>query len=112
MPLVNIVIALIVVGMGLGAFHGLSLFFVHKIVLALLGGHPESAFHVAFVAGLYFLGELFIAGFRGRAVAAALGAGILAFALAAPAILPVLEAIPQTVEGGGRIASVPASSCA
>ena len=83
---------------------------VAALVLALLGGHPESAFHVAFVAGLYFLGELFIGGFRGRAVAAALGAGILAFALAAPAILPVLEAIPQTVEGRGRIASVPASS--
>ena len=75
------------------------------LVLALVGGHPESAFHSAAVAGVWFLVELRRAPRRRRAIAAAAGAGVFAFALAAPAVLPVLEALPQTVEGRERAAA-------
>jgi hypothetical protein len=72
------------------------------LFLALVGGHPESAFHSAAVAAIWFLVELRPSRRRGRAVATALGAGVFAFALAAPAVLPILEALPQSVEGRGR----------
>jgi len=75
--------------------------------LSLVGGHPESAFHVAFVAGLWFLWELTRAEKPGRAIAGAVGAGLLAFALAAPAVLPVLEALPQTAEARQRFSAAP-----
>ena len=77
------------------------------LFLALVGGHPESAFHAAAVSGLYFLWELRSAERRGRTVAAAVGTGLLAFALAAPAVLPVLEALPQSAEGQERFAAAP-----
>jgi hypothetical protein len=83
---------------------------VAALLLAFLGGHPESAFHVGFLSGLYFLGEFLFAGFRARRVAVAMAAGVLAFALAAPVMLPVVEAIPQTVEGRARLASAPVPS--
>lgn len=78
---------------------------VAAIALALLGGHPESAFHGAFAAGLYFLWEWAAAGRRGKRLALAFGAAVLALALAAPAILPVLDAVPQTREGQSRMAA-------
>ncbi|HWC65774.1 MAG TPA: YfhO family protein, partial [Thermoanaerobaculia bacterium] len=77
------------------------------LFLSLVGGHPESAFHVAGVSGLWFLRELARARRRGRAFGAAIGAGVIAFALAAPALLPVLEVIPQTREARDRAAPGP-----
>ncbi len=75
------------------------------LFLALVGGHPESAFHSAAVAAIWFLFELRSSRARGRAIATAFGAGIFAFALAAPAVLPILEALPQSVEAKSRAAS-------
>ena len=65
--------------------------------LALLAGHPESLVHLTGAAGLIFLWELW----RSRppllqAIGRAVGAGLLAAALAAPALLPFLEVLPQT----------------
>ncbi|HET9794870.1 MAG TPA: YfhO family protein, partial [Thermoanaerobaculia bacterium] len=73
------------------------------LFLALVGGHPESAFHSAAVAGVWFLVE--VRPGRPRAFATAAGAGLFAFALAAPAVLPILEALPQSVEARQRISA-------
>jgi hypothetical protein len=75
---------------------------VAALVLALLGGHPESAFHVAAVAGAYFAWEVARSPGRVRAMLLAVGAGLLAAALAAPALLPFVDVIPQTREGRAR----------
>jgi len=77
------------------------------LFLALVGGHPESAFHSAALSAVWFLIEL-LRGTRrrGRAIATAVGAGLFAFALAAPAVFPILEALPQSVEARGRAAAV------
>ncbi len=67
--------------------------------LALVAGHPESLLHLAGAVGLIFLWELRHspdASRRLRAIGGAVGAGLLAAALAAPALLPFLEALPQT----------------
>ncbi len=69
--------------------------------LALLAGHPESLLHLTGAAGLIFLWELWRSPSssgpeRLPAIGRAVGAGLLAAALAAPALLPFLEALPQT----------------
>ena len=61
--------------------------------LLLLSGHPETALHVVFVAGAYALV------LRGRRVIVnGTIAGLVALALSAIFILPILEAAPQTME--------------
>lgn len=83
------------------------------LFLALVGGHPESAFHGTAVAAVWFFVELRRgAPARGRALASALGAGIFAFSLAAPAVFPILEALPQSVEAGQRAAAGKTSNAA
>lgn len=67
--------------------------------LCVLAGHPESAFLNVLVGAVYALFELV----RRRAnplrpVVTALAAGAMAFLLCAVALLPLLEAIPQSVE--------------
>ncbi|MFN2443856.1 MAG: hypothetical protein ABR517_14370 [Thermoanaerobaculia bacterium] len=66
----------------------------------LLGGHPETAAHIIFGAGLWLLFRLFAEPRGGRERASLLGgvvgAGVLAFALALPQVLPLLEALPST----------------
>ncbi len=64
--------------------------------LALVGGHAESALHVAAAAGIVFLGELIGRPRPLAKIAKALAAGLLAFGLSAPVVLPLIEAIPQT----------------
>ena len=69
-------------------------------VLVLLAGHPETAFHAVAVAALYGLAELLAAG-RGpghlpKSVGLAVLAGVVALALVAIDLLPMLEATPQT----------------
>ncbi len=69
------------------------------LVLILFAGHPETVLHAVFVGAVYGVVEL--ARVRRdvvRALAAAAGAGIVAFGLAAIYILPILEAAPQTSE--------------
>jgi hypothetical protein len=72
------------------------------IVLALevLAGHPETLLHVAFLGGIYGAYELLRRGRaqRGRAIAFAAAAGIVAILITAIALLPFLEASPQTGE--------------
>ena len=64
--------------------------------LAILAGHPESLLHLTAAAGLIFLWELHRSPRRLTAIGRAVAAGLLAAALAAPALLPFLEALPQT----------------
>ncbi|MFN7961929.1 MAG: hypothetical protein U0002_11710 [Thermoanaerobaculia bacterium] len=62
-----------------------------------LSGHPETLVYGALVGGLTGLGLLARAGRERFRLLARLAAGAaLAFALAAPALLPVLEAIPES----------------
>jgi membrane protein YfhO len=71
------------------------------LVLTAIGGHPETLFHAIGAGGVYFLWELFARDVRpraARAIAGALGAGALSFALSAPVLLPLLEAIPHSAE--------------
>jgi hypothetical protein len=85
-------------------------------VLVLLGGHPESAFHVVAAGALYGALELMNAGARGatrghllRSVAAAVVAGALALALTAVYLLPFVEAMPQSREYALRRQVFPAA---
>ena len=64
--------------------------------LLLLSGHPETALHVVTVSAGYWLVMV-----RRRAVAV-VGAGLLALTLCAIHLLPMLEAIPQTMEDAYR----------
>jgi len=72
--------------------------------LSLCGGHPESFFHGAAAAAVYFVWELWPRRGSGaiRSIAAAAGAGLLALALAGPQLLPLLEAIPRSAEYRAR----------
>ena len=80
--------------------------------LSFCGGHPESFFHGAAAAAVYFLWELFgtststststSARGRGPAIGAALAAGVLALLLTGPQLLPLLEAIPHSAEYRAR----------
>lgn len=80
-------------------------------LLALVGGHPESVLHLGAAAGLSLLWELgsvprrldgALLGKIGRC----LGSGLLACLLAAPALLPFIEALPQTADFGSRSAGI------
>jgi hypothetical protein len=70
------------------------------LVLEVLIGHPETLLHVTFVGCIYGVYELLRPGRRqrGQAIAYAVGAGLLALLLTAIAVLPFLEAGPQTAE--------------
>jgi hypothetical protein len=70
------------------------------LVLEVLVGHPETLLHVTFLAGIYGVYELLRPGRarRGRAIAFAVGAGVLALLITAIALMPFLEAGPQTAE--------------
>ena len=68
------------------------------LTLLVLAGHPETAAHAVFAGALYGLAQLP----RPRAMASALAAGLIALALCAIYILPILEAAPQTMEHAFR----------
>jgi Bacterial membrane protein YfhO len=65
--------------------------------LLLLSGHPETALHVVFLAGVYALMLR-----SRRVIINGVIAGLLALALSAIFILPILEAAPQTMEYATR----------
>ena len=69
------------------------------LVLLLLAGHPQSAFHVIVIAVLYGVTLLP----RPRAIGVALLAGITSILLSAIFLLPYLEAMPQTAEYAFRL---------
>ena len=70
------------------------------LTLDALAGHPETLLHVVAVGGAYGVYELLRRGRanRGKALAYAIAAGIVALLLSAIALLPLLEASPQTAE--------------
>ncbi|MEA2326979.1 MAG: hypothetical protein QOE68_1938 [Thermoanaerobaculia bacterium] len=70
------------------------------LALEVLAGHPETLLHVTFLGGIYGAYELLRPGraHRGRAIAYAAAAGAVAVLLTAIALLPFLEASPQTGE--------------
>jgi len=73
-------------------------------VLMWVAGHAETVLHANAAAGVFFLFELARARRPARAAAGAVAAGALAFAISAAAVLPFLEALPQTIESGYRSA--------
>jgi Bacterial membrane protein YfhO len=79
------------------------------LVLSVAGGHPETLFHSIAAGGVYFLSELFAPDARrraGRALMGSIAAGLLAACLAAPVLLPLLEAVPHSAEYGERRAAL------
>lgn len=66
-------------------------------VLLILAGHPETVLHVVAIAATYGIFELTaVRANAGRAIAYASVSGVLALLLTAFALLPFLEAAPQT----------------
>jgi hypothetical protein len=79
------------------------------LALSFHGGHPETFFHCLAAGAVYFLWEIFprdVRRYSRRAVGGALAAGLLAFGLAAPVLLPLLEALPHSAEYAARRASL------
>jgi hypothetical protein len=77
-----------------------ALMLVAALTLEALAGHPETLLHVTTLGAAYGVFELIRRDRkqRGRAIAYAIGAGIVALLLSAIAILPMLDASAQTVE--------------
>ncbi|MGZ4777607.1 MAG: YfhO family protein [Thermoanaerobaculia bacterium] len=76
-----------------------SMLLTIALVLLILAGHPETVLEVVFVGTLYGL-FLMVRGGTDvrRAIAAAIGGGVLALLLTAIYLLPLVEALPQTGE--------------
>ncbi|MDP9359828.1 MAG: YfhO family protein [Acidobacteriota bacterium] len=70
------------------------------LALEALAGHPETLLHVTAVGAVYGVYELLRRGRtrRGRVLACAISAGVMALLLSAIALLPFLDASRQTVE--------------
>lgn len=70
------------------------------LLCVLLAGHPESALHLVAVGALWAGVEWLLSPPRrpAAALAAGVGAGLLALALAAVYLLPILEVLPETLE--------------
>jgi Bacterial membrane protein YfhO len=70
------------------------------LVLCVVAGHPETLLFAVAAGGVFFLAELVPAspGRRLGPVLRALGAGALALGLSAVVLLPLLEALPQTLQ--------------
>lgn len=70
----------------------------------LLAGHPETGVHLVLFGALWAAIEWLVArpAKPGATVAAGLAGGTLALALSAVALLPILEALPQTFEHAWR----------
>lgn len=62
----------------------------------LLNGHPETAAHIVFASSLWLLWLLITGEARWKAAGAIIIAGLLGLALAAPMVLPLLEALPYS----------------
>jgi hypothetical protein len=73
---------------------------VVALLLILTSGHPETLLHCVAGAGIYFLFELGFAGKgrRLRPLGLSLIAGVLTLGLSAVLLLPLAEALPQTME--------------
>jgi hypothetical protein len=81
-----------------------ALFLTIAFVLLILAGHPETVLHVCGIAAVYGLFELdALRRNTGRAIAFATASGAVALLLTAFALLPLLEAAPQTKEYADRL---------
>jgi hypothetical protein len=71
-----------------------------SLTLCVLPGHPETLAHVVLIGVLYGAWQLWGIGWRraGRAVASAVAGGLLALALTAVYLLPVVDALDQSAE--------------
>ena len=79
------------------------------LALSFHGGHPETFFHCLAAGGIWFLWEILARDRRPHArgaVGGLLGAGLIAFGLAAPVLLPLLEALPHSAEYAARLAAL------
>jgi len=90
LPLVFLGIDLLVERPRFGRVFLLAIFFA----LMLLNGHPETAAHIVFGSGLWLLWRIITREASMKSVGAIVLAGMLALALAAPLVFPLLEAIP------------------
>ena len=74
---------------------------VPALFMLLVAGHPETILHVAIVGGLFAVSRLLRSGRehpeRLRLLARWVGAGAIAFGLAAPALVPAARYIPQSL---------------
>jgi membrane protein YfhO len=79
---------------------------VISLLLILTSGHPESLLHCVAGAGIWFLFELAAVdrARRRRGLAISLVAGALTLGIAAVLLVPLLEALPHTVEHEHRAA--------
>lgn len=80
----------------LGARRGSFPILTTSFTLLILAGHPETALHVVTVSATYWLVTV-----RRRTIAV-VAAGLVALALSAIHLLPMLEAMPQTMESAYR----------
>ncbi|MGH9443723.1 MAG: hypothetical protein ACRD16_15780 [Thermoanaerobaculia bacterium] len=72
---------------------------IAALVLVALGGHPESMLHVVAAGGLFLLFELLRRrGNPAKPILRAAAAGVLAFGLSAPVLLPFLQVVPESVD--------------
>jgi hypothetical protein len=85
------------------------------LTMMMLNGHPESAVHIVAIGMVWAAFELQRRALR--AIALALGAGVVTIGLCAIYLFPIVDAIPQTMEGRFRRAvwvdmkrSVPAAT--
>ncbi|MCU1230622.1 MAG: Bacterial rane protein YfhO [Acidobacteria bacterium] len=79
-----------------------SMLLMLVLTLATLSGHPESLLHVIAFGAAYGVFELWIASDRRRAAVTAIVSGIVALALSAIYLLPVIDALRQTEEHAFR----------
>lgn len=68
------------------------------LALMVIGGHPEALLLTVAGAGVIFLFDVTASKLPWRAISRAALAGVLAAAISAAALLPFLEALPQTAE--------------
>jgi hypothetical protein len=74
------------------------------LVLEVFAGHPETLLHIVFVGGIYGVVELArVRRDLGRAILAAVAAGVVTLGITAIYIVPILEAAPQTAEHAFRV---------
>jgi hypothetical protein len=73
--------------------------------MMILNGHPETVLHAAGLGSVWALGEIVCVRGRGllRVALLGIGAGLIALLLTAIFTLPILEAMPQTIDHSYRV---------
>ena len=73
--------------------------------LMILNGHPETVLHAAGLGAVWAIGEIWLVRGHGlfRVTLLGIGAGAIAMLLTAIFTLPILEAMPQTIDHSYRV---------